>query len=131
MSRGVEGPKGGEGGEGGREPGSSRIVGGRGACDAEGSQPPSVTAIDINRREAGLACENEGGGRVEAVSDPSADPMPERVHSQGGAVVWGQEVGSVSKDGEKQAHGDPVGQEGAGPSPWGGEAFHEGEGSVG
>ena len=80
VSREVECPQGGEGGEGGREPGSSRIVGGRGACDAEGSLPPSVTAIDINRREAGLACKNGGGGRVEAVGDQSADPMPERVH---------------------------------------------------
>ena len=56
MSRGVESPKGGEGGEGGGEPGSGRIVGGRGACDAEGGQSPPVTAIDINRWEAGLTC---------------------------------------------------------------------------
>ena len=34
---GVESPKGGEGGEGGGEPSSSRTMGGRGACDAEGS----------------------------------------------------------------------------------------------
>ena len=46
-------------------------------------------------------------------------------------MVWDQEVGSVSKDGEKQAHGDPVGQEGAGPSSGGGKALHKGEGSGG
>ena len=131
MSCGVEGPKGGKGGEGGGEPGSGGIVGGGGACDVEGSQPPSVTAVGFNRWEAGFACEDGGGGGVIAVGDPSADPMPEGVHSQGGAVVRDQEVGSVSKDGEKQSHGDPVGQEGAGPSSWGGEAFHEEEGSVG
>ena len=90
-----------------------------------------MTAVDIDRWEAGLACEDGGRGRVKAVGDPSADPMPEGVHRLGGAVVWDQEVGSVSKDGEKQAHGDPVSQEGAGPSSWRGEAFHEGEGSVG
>ena len=88
-------------------------------------------AIDINRWEAGFAREDGGGGRVKAVGDPSADPMPEGVHRQGGAVVWDQEVGSVGKDGENQAHGDPVSQEGAGPSSWGGEAFHQGQGSVG
>ena len=42
-----------------------------------------------------------------------------------------EEVGPVGKDGEKQALGDPMGQEGAGPSSWGGEVFHKGEGSVG
>ena len=46
-------------------------------------------------------------------------------------MVWDQEVGSVCKDREKQAHGDQVGQEGAGPSSWGGEVFHKGEGSAG
>ena len=46
-------------------------------------------------------------------------------------MVRDQEVCSVSKDGEKQAHGDPVGQEGVGTSSWGEETFHEGEGSVG
>ena len=80
MSRGVEGPKGGERGEGGGEPGSGRVMGGRGACDPEGSQPLPVTAVDIHRWEAGLACEDGGGGRVEFVGDPSADSMPEGVH---------------------------------------------------
>ena len=80
LSRGVEGPKGGEGGEGGGEPGSSRIVSGRGARNTEGSQPPPVAAIDINWWEAGFACEDRGGGLVEAVGDLSADPMPEGVH---------------------------------------------------
>ena len=42
-----------------------------------------------------------------------------------------EEVSPVGKDGGKQAHGDPMGQEGAGPSSWGGEAFHKGGGSVG
>ena len=68
---------------------------------------------------------------MKAVGDPSADPVPKGVHRLSSAVVGDQEVGSVGKDGEKQAHGDPVGQEGASPSPWGGEAFHEGEGSIG
>ena len=45
-------------------------------------------------------------------------------------MVWDQEVSSVRKNGEKQAHGDPMGQEGVGPSSWGGEAFHEGEGGA-
>ena len=80
MSRGVEGPKGGEGGEGGGEPGSGRVVGGRGAHNAEGSQPPPVAAIDIYWWEAGFPYEDRGGGRVRAVGDPSADPMPEGVH---------------------------------------------------
>ena len=34
-------------------------------------------------------------------------------------MVRDQEVSPVGEDGEKQAHGDPVGQEGAGPSPMG------------
>ena len=80
VPRGVESPEGGEGGERGREPGSGRIVGGRGACGAEGSKPPPVTAVDVNHWEAGLACEDGGGGRVKAVGDPTADPMPEGVH---------------------------------------------------
>ena len=48
VSRGVEGSKGGEGGEGGEEPGSGRVVGGRGTCDAESCKPPPVATVDIN-----------------------------------------------------------------------------------
>ena len=39
-------------------------------------------------------------------------------------MVRGQEVGSIRADGEKQAHGDAVSEEGAGPSSRAGEAFH-------
>ena len=46
-------------------------------------------------------------------------------------MVWDQKVGPVGEDWEKKAHGDPVGQEGAGPTSWGGDAFHKGKGSVG
>ena len=46
-------------------------------------------------------------------------------------MVGDQEVGSVREDGEEKAHGDPVGQEGAGPPSWRGEAFNEGEGGIG
>ena len=46
-------------------------------------------------------------------------------------MIWDQEVGPVGKDGEKQAHGNLMGQEGVGHSSLGGEAFHKGEGRVG
>ena len=49
----------------------------------------------------------------------------------GGAVVGDQEVGPVREDGEEEAHGDPVSQEGASPPSWGGEALHKGEGGIG
>ena len=68
---------------------------------------------------------------MEIIGDPSAYPMPERVHFLGGAVVGDQWVGSVREDGEEAAHGDSVSQEGAGSSSWGGEAFNEGEGGIG
>ena len=45
-------------------------------------------------------------------------------------MVGDQEVGPGGEDGEKKAHGDPVSQEGPGPSLWGGEALHKGEGGV-
>ena len=106
-------------------------MGGQSARDRKGSQPSPVAAVGINRREAGLACEDGGGGRVEVVGDPSADPMPEGVHSLGGAVVGDQEVGPVREEREKEAQSDPVGQEGASHSSWGGEVFHKGEGGVG
>ena len=131
MSRLVEGPKGEEGGEGGGETGRCRVVGEGGARNAEGSQPSPVAAINIHRWEAGFGCENGGGGRVKVVGDPSADSVPEEVHRRGSAVVGYQEIGSVGKDGEEMAHGDPVGQKGASDTPRGGEAFYEGEGSIG
>ena len=131
MSRGVEGSKGGERWEQGREPGGGGVVGGRGTRDSEGSKPPPVAAVGVNGREAGLACDDGGGDRVEVVSDPSAYPMPEGVHLLGGAVVGDQKVCPVREDGEKEAHSDPVGQERAGSPPWGGEALDEGEGGVG
>ena len=59
---GIKGSEGGERGERGGEPGGGRVVGGRGACDSEGGQSPSVTAIGVNGREAGLACKDGGGG---------------------------------------------------------------------
>ena len=76
VPRRVKGSEGGEGGEGWGEPGSGGVVGGRSARDPEGSQSSPVAAVGINRREAGFACEYGGGGRVEVVGDPSADPVP-------------------------------------------------------
>ena len=46
-------------------------------------------------------------------------------------MVGDQEVGPVREDGEKKAHGDPVGQGGTGSASWGGEAFYEGEEGIG
>ena len=68
-----------EGKEGGSLAAAGVWVGG-GACDPEGCQSSSVAAVGIDGREAGLACKDGGGGRVEVVSAPSADPMPEEVH---------------------------------------------------
>ena len=62
-------------------------MGGRGACDSEGGQSSSVTAIGVDGRETCFACKDGGGGPVEVVGDPSAYPMPEGVHFLGGAVV--------------------------------------------
>ena len=109
VSRGVEGSKGGERGERGGEPSSGGVVGRWSARDSEGSQSSPVAAVDVNKWEAGFACEDGGGGRVEVVGDPSADPMPEGVHRLGGAMVGDQEVGPVREDGEEKAHGDLVG----------------------
>ena len=106
-------------------------MGGGGTCDPEGGQSSSVAAVGIDGREAGLGCEDGGGGQVEVVSDSSADPMPEGVHRLGGAVVGDQKVGPVCEDGEEKAHGDRVGQEGASPSPWRGDAFIKRERGVG
>ena len=90
-----------------------------------------MVAVGIDGLEAGLACDDGGGGRVEVVGDPSAYPMLKGVHFLGGAVVGDQEVCPVCEDGEEEAHGDPVGQERVGPSLWGGEALNKGEGGVG
>ena len=90
-----------------------------------------MKAVGIDRREAGFACEDGGGGRVEVVGDPTADPVPEGAHPLGGAVVGDQEVSPVGEDGEEKAHGYPVSQERAGPSTWGGEASNKGERGVG
>ena len=46
-------------------------------------------------------------------------------------MVGDQEVGPVCEDGEEEAHGDPVGQEGASLSRWRGEAFNKRERGVG
>ena len=118
----------------GKEAGSLAAAGlwvGGGASDSEGDQSSSVTAVGVYGWEACFACEDGGGGRMEVVGDPSTYPMPKGVHFLGGAVVGDQEVGPVREDGEEEAHGDSVSQEGAGTPSWGGEALEEGEGGVG
>ena len=62
-------------------------MGGRRACYPEGGQLASVAAVGVNWSEAGLTREDRGRSRVEVVGDLSADPMPERVHRLGSAVV--------------------------------------------
>ena len=104
---------------------------GRGAGNPEGSQRSSVLAVGVDRRKAGLTCEDRGGGRVKGVGDPSADTVPEGVHRLGGSVVGDQKVGSIRQNRAKQAHGDVMSQEGAGPTSRGREAFYEGEGGLG
>ena len=49
----------------------------RSACDRQGGSPSPVGAVDIDRWEAGFACEYGGGGRIDVVGDPSADSVPE------------------------------------------------------
>ena len=68
-----------------------------------------MKAVGIDRREAGFACKDGGGGRVEIVGDPTAYPMPEGTHPLGGAVVGDQEISPVGEDGEEKAQGYPVG----------------------
>ena len=46
-------------------------------------------------------------------------------------MVGDQEVGPIGQDGEKKAHGDPVGQEGTGTSSRRGVALYEGERGIG
>ena len=101
VPRGVLGPVDRERGEGSREPGCRRVVGGGSACHTEGRQPSPVLAIRINRWEARLPSKDRRGGRVEAVGDPSARPVPERVHGPEGMGVGGEEVRPVSQDGEE------------------------------
>ena len=84
-------------------------MGGCSARDPEGSQPSPMAAVGIDGWEAGLACEDGGGGRVEVVGDPSANPVPEGVHRLSGAVVGDHEVYPVRENWEEMAHGDPVG----------------------
>ena len=49
--------------------------------EREGKEEGSLAAaVGINWWEAGFACKDGGGGRVEVVGDPSADPMPKGVH---------------------------------------------------
>jgi len=57
--------------------------------------------------------------------------VPEAVHAPECSVVWGEEVGSVSKYGEEQPIGDAMAQEGSEASSGGGEAFDEGEDGLG
>ena len=62
-------------------------MGGWGTCHPECGQLAPVAAVGIYRREAGLACEDGGGGRVEIVGDTPADPVPEGTHRLGAALV--------------------------------------------
>ena len=48
--------------------------------EREGKEEGSLAAVGVDRWEAGFGCEDRGGGREKVVCDPSADPMPERVH---------------------------------------------------
>ena len=105
-------------------------MGGGGTRNAEGCEAPPVLAKTVNWWEACLPREDGGGRRVQVVSDPAADPVPERVHALEGVVVGDQEIGPVCQDGEEAAHGDAVGQVRAGAASWGGEPFYENKGTL-
>ena len=57
--------------------------------------------------------------------------MPEAIHASECSVVWGEEVCSVSEYGVGEASGNAVAEERPDAGPWGGEAFAEGEDSLG
>jgi len=57
--------------------------------------------------------------------------VPEAVHASERSIVRGEEVGSVGEYREEEAVGNAVAEEGSDPGPRGGEAFDEGEDSLG
>jgi len=127
----VLGPKGREGGEGLWESGRGQAGVRGGAGHPEGSEAPPVSAVGDDGGEAGFPGKDGGGGGEEVVCGPSLDPVPEAVHASERGVVWGEEVRPVSEYGEEEAAGDAVAEEGPDAGPWGGEAFDEGEDSLG
>jgi len=127
----VLGPKGGEGGEGLWESGRGRAGVGGGAGNSEGSKAPLVSAVGDNGGEAGLPGKDGGGGGEEVVRGPSLDPVPEAVQASERGVVWGEEVRPVSEYGKEEAAGNAMAKEGSDDGPRGGEAFDEGEASLG
>ena len=127
----VLGPEGGQGGEGLWESGRGRIGARGGAGNSEGGEASPVSAVGDNGGEAGLTGQDRGGGGKEVVCGPSLDPVPEAVHVSERSVVRGKEVCSVGEYGEEEATGDPMAEERSDSGPRGGEAFDEGEESLG
>ena len=127
----VLGPEGGEGGEGLRESGRGWVCVWGGAGHSKGSQSSAISAVGGDGGEAGFTGQNRGGGGVEVVCSPSLDSVPEAVHASEGCVIRGEEVGTVSEYGAKQPGGNAVAQKGFHACSRGGEAFDEGEDSLG
>jgi len=123
----VLGSKGGEGGERLWESGRGWLGIQGGAGDPEGGEAPSVSAVGSDRREVGLPGQDGGRGGVKIVRRPSLDSVPEAVHPSERSVIWGEEVGPISDYEEEEATGNAMAGEGSDASPWGGEAFDEGE----
>jgi len=57
--------------------------------------------------------------------------VPEAIHASECRIIWDEEVRSVSEYGLEEAIGDAMAEGRSDGSPWGGEAFDEGEDCLG
>ena len=75
--------------------------------------------------------EDRGRRRVEVACDPPAYAVPEGVEDSQGLRVGCQEVSAIGGNGQQEALGHPVHEEGADTGTWGGQPFHKEQGGFG
>ena len=100
------------------------------ASDPEGSQPLHVLDIRGDGGEAGFPGEAGSVGRGKRVGDPSQNLVPEGFHFAEGGGRGGEEVGSISQDGEEHCLSEPTVVVGPQTLARLGEATDEGEGAA-